>query len=46
VAGRAIVDASARLCVMNLYLHGIDPDDSPITVADRESCQFSVFSCQ
>jgi hypothetical protein len=28
------VDATARLCVMNLYLHGIDPDDSPIKVAD------------
>lgn len=32
--GWEIVDATARLCVMNLYLHGIDPDDCPIRVAD------------
>jgi type I restriction enzyme M protein len=32
--GWEIVDNTARLCVMNLYLHGIDPDESPITVAD------------
>jgi type I restriction enzyme M protein len=32
--GWEIVDATARLCVMNLYLHGIDPDDSPIRVTD------------
>ncbi|MGB1249289.1 MAG: HsdM family class I SAM-dependent methyltransferase, partial [Candidatus Promineifilaceae bacterium] len=34
--GWEIVDNTARLCVMNLYLHGIahDGDTSPITVAD------------
>ena len=32
--GWEIVDATARLCVMNLYLHGIGEDDSPIVVAD------------
>jgi len=32
--GWEIVDATARLCVMNLYLHGIDPDECPIRVAD------------
>lgn len=32
--GWEIVDNTARLCVMNLYLHGIDPDDSPIKVED------------
>ena len=32
--GWEIVDNTARLCVMNLYLHGIDPDESPITVGD------------
>ncbi len=32
--GCEIVDNTARLCVMNLYLHGIDPDESPITVGD------------
>ena len=34
--GWEIVDATARLCVMNLYLHGIrlDSTASPITVAD------------
>lgn len=32
--GWEIVDNTARLCVMNLYLHGIDPDDCPIRVAD------------
>ncbi|MBI5865848.1 MAG: SAM-dependent DNA methyltransferase, partial [Planctomycetes bacterium] len=32
--GWEIVDATARLCVMNLYLHGIDPDDCPVRVAD------------
>ena len=28
------VDATARLCVMNLFLHGIGEEFSPITVAD------------
>lgn len=32
--GWDIVDDVARLCVMNLYLHGIGSDESPITVAD------------
>ena len=32
--GWEIVDSAARLCVMNLYLHGIGGDESPITVAD------------
>lgn len=32
--GWEIVDATARLCVMNLYLHGIGGDQSPITVSD------------
>jgi type I restriction enzyme M protein len=32
--GWEIVDNTARLCVMNLYLHGIGGEDSPIAVAD------------
>jgi type I restriction enzyme M protein len=32
--GWEIVDATARLCVMNLYLHGIGGGDSPINVGD------------
>ncbi|HEV2862576.1 MAG TPA: class I SAM-dependent DNA methyltransferase [Pyrinomonadaceae bacterium] len=32
--GWEIVDATARLCVMNLYLHGIGGEDSPINVGD------------
>jgi type I restriction enzyme M protein len=32
--GWDIVDGVARLCVMNLYLHGIGGEDSPITVGD------------
>lgn len=32
--GWEIVDAAARLCVMNLYLHGIGGVDSPIIVGD------------
>ncbi len=32
--GKDIVDNVARLCVMNLYLHGIGGDDSPIYVGD------------
>ncbi len=32
--GWEIVDNTARLCVMNLYLHGIGGDESPIIVAD------------
>jgi type I restriction enzyme M protein len=32
--GWEIVDATARLCVMNLYLHGIGSDESPVIVSD------------
>ncbi len=32
--GKDIVDNVARLCVMNLYLHGIGGDDSPVDVGD------------
>ncbi len=32
--GKDIVDGVARLCIMNLYLHGIGGDESPITVGD------------
>ncbi len=32
--GVEIVDATARLCAMNLFLHGIGGDESPIRVAD------------
>ncbi|MEN6311306.1 MAG: class I SAM-dependent DNA methyltransferase, partial [Acidobacteriota bacterium] len=32
--GTDIVDSVARLCAMNLYLHGIGGDDSPIEVRD------------
>lgn len=34
IKGWDIVDNVARLCVMNLYLHGIDGEDSPIKVGD------------
>lgn len=33
-SGKDIVDNVARLCVMNLYLHGIGGDESPIEVGD------------
>ncbi len=32
--GWEIVDSAARLCVMNLYLHGIESKESPIIVGD------------
>lgn len=32
--GKDIVDNVVRLCVMNLYLHGIGGDESPIDVGD------------
>jgi len=32
--GTDIVDSVARLCVMNLYLHGIGGEESPISVND------------
>jgi type I restriction enzyme M protein len=34
LGGTEIVDNTARLCVMNLYLHGIGGDESPIQVGD------------
>jgi type I restriction enzyme M protein len=33
-SGKDIVDSVARLCVMNLYLHGIGGDTNPIEVGD------------
>ena len=36
-AGTDIVDNVVRLCVMNLYLHGIGGTESPITTADSLS---------
>jgi len=33
-SGKDIVDSVARLCAMNLYLHGIGRDQSPIEVGD------------
>lgn len=32
--GWEIVDGTARLCVMNMYLHGIGGEESPVTVKD------------
>ncbi|MBU1297545.1 MAG: type I restriction-modification system subunit M [Bacteroidetes bacterium] len=32
--GWEIVDSAARLCVMNLFLHGIGGEDSPVVVGD------------
>jgi type I restriction enzyme M protein len=34
LSGKDIVDSVARLCVMNLYLHGIGGEESPIEVGD------------
>ena len=34
LGGKDIVDNVVRLCVMNLYLHGIGSDESPIEVGD------------
>ena len=34
LSGKDIVDNVVRLCVMNLYLHGIGGDESPIEVGD------------
>jgi len=34
LSGIEIVDATARLCTMNLYLHGIGGDDEPIRGGD------------
>jgi type I restriction enzyme M protein len=33
-SGWDIVDNTARLCAMNLFLHGIGGEESPVTVAD------------
>ena len=45
--GWEIVPATARLCIMNLYLHGIAPDESPIrsgvdSLANEPSERFSM----
>ncbi len=32
--GWEIVDSTARLCVMNLFLHGVGGEDSPVKVGD------------
>lgn len=34
LGGKDIVDGVARLCVMNMYLHGIGGEESPIDVGD------------
>ena len=34
LSGKDIVDSVARLCAMNLYLHGIGGEESPIEVGD------------
>lgn len=34
LSGDEIVDNTARLCAMNLYLHGIGGDESPVKVGD------------
>jgi len=34
LSGTEIVDATARLAAMNLYLHGVGGDECPITVTD------------
>lgn len=34
VSGDEIVDNAARLCSMNLYLHGVGGDESPVKVGD------------
>ena len=33
-SGNEIVAMAARLCVMNLYLHGLEPEESPIKLQD------------
>lgn len=43
VTGVEIADNVARLCVMNLYLHGIGGADSPITVKDSLESQGNKF---
>jgi type I restriction enzyme M protein len=44
LSGNEIVDATARLCVMNLYLHGIgDDNDVPINVDDSLKSDPSEF---
>ncbi|MGV8085465.1 MAG: N-6 DNA methylase [Candidatus Bilamarchaeum sp.] len=35
--GWELVDSTARLCVMNMYLHGIGGEESPIVVGDSLS---------
>jgi type I restriction enzyme M protein len=41
--GVELVDAVARLCVMNLFLHGIGGEESPITVKDSLAAHPSEF---
>lgn len=41
--GWEIVDNTARMCVMNLYLHGIGGDESPVTVDDSLRSKPSEF---
>jgi len=43
VTGVEIADNVARLCVMNLYLHGIGGDESPINVKDSLEAQGNKF---
>ena len=43
VTGVEIADNVARLCVMNLYLHGIGGDESPIEVKDSLESQGNKF---
>jgi type I restriction-modification system DNA methylase subunit len=39
LSGNELVDSVARLCVMNLYLHGIGGDDCPIQAGWTASCR-------
>ena len=47
LAGNELVDSVARLCVMNLYLHGIGGDDCPIqggadSLAEKSSIAYEM----
>jgi type I restriction enzyme M protein len=41
LSGVEIVDGAARLCTMNLYLHGINGDESPVEVKDSLAAKSS-----
>jgi type I restriction enzyme M protein len=41
LTGVEIVDGAARLCTMNLYLHGINGDESPVEVKDSLAAKSS-----